>query len=148
MGMVATSAHVHGSRMSAMMPSTAKSSQKIFLSMSDFQVDNRRPGAALVLRRLGDGSNVGMAFQKLPQRLAENAHTRAVHDTDAWQAGKERPIDKLVDTAGGVVDVFPDHIDLARCGDGFVGDRHRNAARAGSLERRRTLRLAATRDHL
>src|ERR1051325_6139055 len=109
MGTVATSAHVHGNRMSATMPSTAKSSQKIFFSMSDLQVDDGGAGAAFVLRRLGDGGDMRMALQELTQRLAEDAHARAVHNADARQAGKKRAIDELVDAARGVVDVFADH---------------------------------------
>ena len=78
------------------------------------QLDYRRAAAAFVLRRLGDSRDMRMAFQKLPQGLAQNSHAAAVHHAQPNGTGQERAIDELLDGLCGLVDCLADDVDLGR----------------------------------
>lgn len=84
------------------------------MAFSQAQFHHRGATAALVLRRLGHGADVGMLLQGLAQSLAEDAHTTSVHYANPGQAGKKSAIDKFLHFAGCVVDVVANYIDFRR----------------------------------
>ena len=53
--------------------------------------------AALVLRGLGDGGDMGMVAEIFAQSAAKDAHAGAVDDADAREAGEEGAVEEALD---------------------------------------------------
>ena len=68
--------------------------------------------SALVLRRLCDGGDIGMAAEIFAEGAAEDAHACAMHDADAGQAGEEGAVDETFHFGLGLVGGAANHIDL------------------------------------
>src|SRR5580698_1263349 len=93
---------------------------------------------SLILWRLGDSGDVGMAAEILAERAAKHSHSGAVDDSDARKAGEESAVNKAFDLGLCLVGSAAEHIDLrshvigvviGRC-DGYT------SAFAGGLEGR------------
>src|SRR5438552_3216372 len=92
----------------------------VYRAESYSQLHHGRAGAAFVLRRLGDGSDLRVLLQILAQGLAQHAHAAAVDNAHTRQPGEEGAIEEFFHAAGGFVHVFTDDVDLAGRG-GFFG---------------------------
>ena len=68
--------------------------------------------AALVLWRLGNGSDVRVAAEIFAKGAAKDSHTGSVHDADAWKSGEEGTIEEAFDLGLGFVCSAPDDVDL------------------------------------
>lgn len=67
---------------------------------------------SLVLWRLGDGGDVGVAAEVVAQGAAQDAHSGAVHDANAWEAGEEGAVEEALDFGLGFVGGAADDVDL------------------------------------
>lgn len=79
---------------------------------SDSQLDNGCAPSAFILRRLGNGFDMGMLLQILTQCLTQDAHTATMNDADARQPGQKSAVYEFLDFPGGIVHSASDHIDL------------------------------------
>jgi hypothetical protein len=68
--------------------------------------------ATLVLWRLSYGSNVWVAAKIFAQSAAKNAHTGAMDDANARQAGQKSAIKEPFDLGLGLVGCAADYVDL------------------------------------
>src|SRR6476646_1891354 len=68
-------------------------------SVAEF--DDSSAGAALVLGSLVKLRNVGMAAQKIGDRLLEHAHAMPVNDADAAGGGHHSAVEELIDGVAG-----------------------------------------------
>ena len=72
----------------------------------------------MILWRLGDGGDVGVALEIIAQGAAEDAHAGAVDDADAGQPCEEGAVDEPLDLLLGLVGGTADDVNLGR---GVVG---------------------------
>jgi hypothetical protein len=101
---------------------------------SDAKFDDGGSAAAFVLRRLGDGNDVGVVLQEAAKGFAEDAHAAAVYDADAGKAGEEGAVEKLLNFAGGLIDIAADDVDFGGDAGVFALERDGDAVGAGGLD--------------
>ena len=77
-----------------------------------------------------------MLLEHLAEGFAEDAHTAAMHDPNAWQTREEGPIDKLFDFARSLIHGLADHVNFRGHIRALALELHRDASRSGGLYRR------------
>src|SRR5690242_17816097 len=76
-----------------------------------------------------------MLLQELSKSFAQDPHAAAVDHANAWQAGKECPVDELLDFSRGIVNSVTDNIDFRGYVRVFAVQRNRYALCTRRIDR-------------